>query len=93
MAEDGLSASSASSHKCPEPYHKPPFSAAFTRPLDWGFRDEWPDLAYGISGVWALGPKLWFQNQHKRTQVERRKMEGFTNSGYNSYKWKCHSQV
>jgi hypothetical protein len=21
----------------------------------------WPDLAYGISGVWALGPKLRFQ--------------------------------
>jgi hypothetical protein len=30
------------------------------------FRGRWPDLhmaelAYGVSGVWALGPKLGFQ--------------------------------
>jgi hypothetical protein len=61
MAEDGLSAYSASSHTCPQPCNKPPFFA-FTMPLYLIFRDGWPDLASGISAVWALGPKLQFQS-------------------------------
>jgi hypothetical protein len=44
----------------PEPCNKSPFSA-FTMTLCLAFRGEWPDLAFGISGVWALDPKLWFQ--------------------------------
>jgi hypothetical protein len=63
MVEDELSAYSASSTACPESCNKPPFSA-FTMPLYLAFRSRWPDLAYGISGVWALGPKLQFQFQH-----------------------------
>jgi hypothetical protein len=46
---------------CPKPCNKSPFSA-FTMPLYLVFRGRWPDLAYGISGVWALGPKLIFQD-------------------------------
>jgi hypothetical protein len=42
---------------CPKPCNKCPFSA-FTKPLYLVFRGRWPNLAYGISGVWALGPKL-----------------------------------
>jgi hypothetical protein len=54
MAKDELSAYSASSHgMC----NKPSFSA-LTMPLFLAFRGRWPDLAYGISGIWALGPKL-----------------------------------
>jgi hypothetical protein len=44
---------------CPKLCNKPPFSA-FTMPLYMAFRGRWPDLAYGISGVWVLGPKLHF---------------------------------
>jgi hypothetical protein len=42
---------------CPEPCNKKPsFSAHLT------FRGWWSDLVvYGISGVWVLGPKIWFQ--------------------------------
>jgi hypothetical protein len=47
---------------CPESRNKPPFSA-FTRPLYSVFRGGWSDLAWGLSGVWVLGPKLWFQNK------------------------------
>jgi hypothetical protein len=43
----------------PELCDKPSFSA-FTMPLYLVFRGGWLDLAYGISGVWALGPKLLF---------------------------------
>jgi hypothetical protein len=39
---------------CPKLCNKPPFSA-FTRPLYLAFRGGWLGLAYGISGVWALG--------------------------------------
>jgi hypothetical protein len=45
---------------CSELWNKLPFSA-FTKPLYLVFRGRWPDLAYGISGVWTFGPKLWFQ--------------------------------
>jgi hypothetical protein len=37
--------------------------SVFTRPRYLVFRGGWPDLAYGISGVWALGPKLRGQAQ------------------------------
>jgi hypothetical protein len=47
---------------CPEPCNKPPFSA-FTRPLQLEFRGGRLDLAYGISGAWALDPKLRFHVQ------------------------------
>jgi hypothetical protein len=46
---------------CPEPCNKPPFSA-FTRPLYLAFKGGWPGLAYEISGIWVLGPKLWSQS-------------------------------
>jgi hypothetical protein len=46
----------------PEPCNKPPFSA-FTRSLYLALRDRWLDLAYGISGVWTLGPKHRFHQQ------------------------------
>jgi hypothetical protein len=46
---------------CPELYNKPPFSI-FTMPLYLAFRGRWPDLAYGISAVWAFGPKLQFHD-------------------------------
>jgi hypothetical protein len=42
---------------CPKPYNKSSFSA-FTMPLYLAFRGRWLDLAYEISGVWALGLKL-----------------------------------
>jgi hypothetical protein len=45
-----------------------PFSA-FTVPLYLAFRGGWPDLTYGISGVWALSPKLLFQLYHIVTQI------------------------
>jgi hypothetical protein len=47
-----------------KPCNKPPFSV-FTRPLYLAFRGKWSDLAYGISGVWALGPKLQLQEGQK----------------------------
>jgi hypothetical protein len=45
---------------CPEPCNKFPFSA-FTVALSLAFKGEWLDLAYGISGIWVLSPKLLFQ--------------------------------
>jgi hypothetical protein len=30
-------------------------------PLYFAFKGRWPDLAYGITGVWTLDPKLQFQ--------------------------------
>jgi hypothetical protein len=45
---------------CLEPCKKSPFSS-FAMPLHLAFRGRWPDLAYGLSRVWALGPKLQFQ--------------------------------
>jgi hypothetical protein len=48
---------------CSELCNKPPFSA-FTMLLYLVFRGRWPDLADGISGVWALGPKLLFHNEN-----------------------------
>jgi hypothetical protein len=41
-------------------------------PLYLAFRGRWPDLAYGISGVWALGPKLKF---HMIISVSRLKIK------------------
>jgi hypothetical protein len=67
MAKDKLRAysASASSHSmCSKLCNKFPFPA-FTTPLYLGFRDGWPDLANGISGVWVLGPKPRFQNQNE----------------------------
>jgi hypothetical protein len=61
MAEDELSAYSASFHSMS--LEKLPFSA-FTMPLYLAFRGRWPDLTYGISGVWALGPKLQIHLQN-----------------------------
>jgi hypothetical protein len=55
MVEDGLTLPMA----CPEPSNKS-FSA-FTIPLYLASRDGCLDLACRILGVWALGPKLWFQ--------------------------------
>jgi hypothetical protein len=43
---------------CPKLCNKSAFSA-FTMALYLAFRGKW--LAYGISEVWALGPKLQFQ--------------------------------
>jgi hypothetical protein len=58
MAEDELSAYPASSKSmvCPEPCNKPPFSAFTISPFApyLAFRGGWPDLAYGIAGVWVL---------------------------------------
>jgi hypothetical protein len=51
--KDELSAYSASSHRCTKPCNQSPFFA-FTMPLYLAFRGGWLDLAYGISGVWAL---------------------------------------
>jgi hypothetical protein len=59
MAEDEPSVHSASSHCMSRPCIKPPFSA-FTMLLYLAFRGQWPDLAYGTSGVWALGPNSSF---------------------------------
>jgi hypothetical protein len=67
MAEDELSAYCSSSHSIPEPCNKPPFSV-FTMPLYLVFRGRRLDLAYGISGVWALGPKLQFH--YERTSLD-----------------------
>jgi hypothetical protein len=55
-----VSAYSALHTVCPGPWNKLPFSA-FTMPLYLSFRGGWPNLAHGISGVWALGQKLRFQ--------------------------------
>jgi hypothetical protein len=44
---------------CPELCSKPP-SSVFTMSLYLVFRGRWLDLAYEISGVCALGPKLQF---------------------------------
>jgi hypothetical protein len=63
-AEDELSAHSASSHSMSWACNKPPFSA-FTMPLYLEFRGRWPDLAHRISGVWALCPKLQFQDYYR----------------------------
>jgi hypothetical protein len=46
----------------PKSHNKPLFSA-FTRPLYLVFGGGWQDLAYGLLGVWVLGPKLQFQGQ------------------------------
>jgi hypothetical protein len=62
MGEDGLSAYSALPTACPELCNTSPFSA-FTMPLYLVFRGRLPELPYGISGVWVLGPKLQFQMQ------------------------------
>jgi hypothetical protein len=54
---------------CPEPCNKPPFSA-FTGPLYLAFKGEWLDLAYRISGFWAVGSNLQFQRDvrgHERS--------------------------
>jgi hypothetical protein len=59
MAEDELGATLTLPRACPDSCNKPPFSA-FTLPLYVVFRGRWPDLAHGVSGAWALGPKLWF---------------------------------
>jgi hypothetical protein len=45
---------------CLFPRHVPSLFSAFTVTLYLMFRVGWPDLAYGISGFWALGPKLQF---------------------------------
>jgi hypothetical protein len=44
---------------CPELDNKPLFSA-FIMSVYLAFRHRWPDLAYRISGVCVLGPKLRF---------------------------------
>jgi hypothetical protein len=61
MAEDELSAYSAPSHGMPESCNKSSFSA-FTMLLYLVFSGRCLDLAYGLSGVWALGPKPQFQS-------------------------------
>jgi hypothetical protein len=38
-------------------------------PLYLVFGGKWLDLAYGIQVVWALGPKLWFQNQFQKLEL------------------------
>jgi hypothetical protein len=45
---------------CPKPCNSTPFSA-LAMSLYLVFRGPWPDLAYGISEVWALDLKFWFQ--------------------------------
>jgi hypothetical protein len=60
IAEDEWVLSLPRPMACPKPCNKSPFSAV-TMPLYLGFMGRWPDLAYGISGVWAFGPKFWFQ--------------------------------
>jgi hypothetical protein len=51
MAEDGLSAHSASTHGMLELYNKPSF-CAFTRPLYLAYSGDWLDLIGGSPGVW-----------------------------------------
>jgi hypothetical protein len=53
---------------CPEPGNKSPFSA-FTMVLYLGFKDGWPDLAYGISVVWALDPNLQSKGDDLQTRM------------------------
>jgi hypothetical protein len=46
--------------------------SAFTMLLDLVFRGGWLDLAYGISGVWVLGPKLQFQRWQADNQQRKK---------------------
>jgi hypothetical protein len=41
-------------------------------PLYLAVRGGCPDLAYEISGIWALGPKLWFQWWRERERERER---------------------
>jgi hypothetical protein len=60
MAEDELSAYTVSPPWRIPSHVKNLLSSAFTMTLYLAFRGRWLNLAYGISGVWALDPKLQF---------------------------------
>jgi hypothetical protein len=55
---------------CLDPCNKSPFST-FTILLYLALSDGWPGLAYGLSGVWTLGPKLWFQKQTEASVLRK----------------------